>query len=73
MAVPSTQQFIKKFVAVPMIGLSLLSFTPNSALGRGIGSDSNDLPEGEVVPSQLVKLDKIDINNSPINDYKGRT
>jgi hypothetical protein len=59
-------QTLKKFIAVPFVALSFAS----GALGQGIGADSNDLPEGEIVPSQLVKFDKIDINNSPISDYK---
>ena len=55
----------RKLVAVPMIVISF-----NGAALAGIGPDSNDLPEGEVVPSQLVQFEKIDINNSPISDYK---
>lgn len=35
-----------------------------------VGADRNVLPDGEVVPSQLVRNDKIDINNAAITDYK---
>ena len=58
-------QALKKFIAVPMIVVSF-----SSGALADIGAESNDLPEGEIVPSQLVQFEKLDINNSPISDYK---
>jgi len=35
-----------------------------------VGAAVNDLPENEVVPSQMAQPDKIDLNNALVTDYK---
>jgi hypothetical protein len=35
-----------------------------------IGAAVNDLPDNEVVPSQMAQSDKIDLNNALVTDYK---
>jgi hypothetical protein len=35
-----------------------------------IGADSNTIPDSEIIPSQLSRSDKIDINNAGIAEYK---
>ena len=57
---------------IPALFICCTSFCCNAAdyAKFNVGSERNTLPENEIVPSQLAKSDKVDINNAQISDYK---
>lgn len=62
---PSTQ-----FASLAILIAASSFNNPSFATDSMIGADRNVIPDNEIIPSQLSKSDKIDINNAGIADYK---